>query len=286
MTRIGKLKRHQFLTRPVKLEFINPRHELKRYISKMWLFENNSGLANHGTLIAPNAKPKIIIPYKNALTTTDNGKTTICKESDICFIGIRDVPVTLGTPKGATGSIGIELTTDGAYKFLNVPMYELTNNLFSFSELYGTEGKELLQRMMNDEDPKQKINIIQGFLIEQLKAGEKNNSIVNYSVNFISSLHGLASIKQLEKKTGYSKRYLDLLFKNHLGISPKTYSTIIRFQHFYKILGDDGTSEIIKMQSALELYYDQSHFIKEFKRYTGYSPKQYSKLNNDFGKYF
>jgi len=269
----------------MKLQFIQPRQELKPYISKIWLVENNLGLVNHGTLIAPNARPKIIIPFKNALTTTDNYKTTICKENGVYFIGIRDVPVTLGTPEGATGSIGLEFTTDGAYKFLNTPMYELTNNLFSFSELYGKEGKQLLKLIEENENPKQKINIIQGFLLNQLKSMERNNLILNYSVNFISSLQGLASIKELEKKTGYSKRYLDMLFKNYLGISPKTYSTIIRFQHFYKTFGENRSSDTI-IQSALESYYDQSHFIKEFKRYTGYAPTQYSKLNNDFGKHF
>ena len=269
----------------MKLEFITPRHELKPYISKVWLFEDSSGLANHGTLIAPNARPKIIIPFKNALTTTGNGKTAVCKENDICFIGIRDVPVTLGTPKGATGSIGIELTTDGAYKFLSVPMHELTNSLFSFSELYGNKGRQLLGRMMDKEDSKHKMGIIQDFLFEQLTAKGRNNVIVNYSVNFISSMQGLAPIKQLEEKTGYSKRYLDLLFKNHLGISPKTYSTIVRFQHFYRIFGGGERSEA-GLQSALDMYYDQAHFIKEFKRYTGFTPTQYSKLNNDFGKHF
>ena len=95
-------------------------------------------------------------------------------------------------------------------------MYELTNNLFSFTDLYESVGKELLQVMTDNENPKQKIKIIQDFLLKQLRKNDRNNAIINYSVNFISSLHGLASIKQLERTTGYSKRYLDLLFKNHL----------------------------------------------------------------------
>lgn len=134
----------------MKLRFIQPRQELKTFITKIWLFENNNGLVNHGTLIAPNARTKIIIPYKGILTTTDDKKKATCSEGDICFIGIRDVPVTLSSPRGASGSIGIELTTAGAYKFINVPMNHLTNNLFSFSDLYGKEGKELVRRM-NDE---------------------------------------------------------------------------------------------------------------------------------------
>ena len=162
---------------------------------------------------------------------------------------------------------------------MKVPMYQLTNNLFSFSELYGKEGNELLRKMEDEEDPTQKIEIIQDFLVRQIKRDNRNNDIINYSVNFISSLHGLTTIKQLEKKTGYSKRYLDLLFKHHLGISPKTLATIYRFQHFYKQRQRDITN-------IYDSYYDQAHFIKEFKRYTGYTPMQYSRFNNDFGRNF
>jgi AraC-like DNA-binding protein len=262
----------------VNIQFIQPRSELKPFITKIWLFENNSGLVNHGTLIAPNAKAKIIIPFRNALTTRDNKKAAVCKENDIYFIGIRDVPVTLGSPPGATGSIGIELTTEGACRFLRVPMYHLTNNLFSFSDLYGSEGAELIHKMNDEQNLQQKVNLIQQFLFQQLQKANPN-LILDFSVNFISSLHGLTTIKQLEKKTGYSKRYLDLLFKNQLGISPKTLATIQRFQYFYKSRASENTN-------IHELYYDQSHLIKEFKRYTGLTPMQYAKFNNDFGKNF
>jgi AraC-like DNA-binding protein len=260
-------------------EFIKPVTELKPYITKIWWFEHAGGFTNRGTLIAPNARAKIIIPYKNRLTTTGSGKTAICKEGDICFIGIRDAPVTLGSSPGATGSIGIELTTAGAHRFLDVPMYHLANSLFSFSEVYGKEGQELLTKMADLEDPRQKIKLIQAFLLLRLQKSE-SNSIINCSVNFITSGLGLSPIKELVKKTGYSKRYLDMLFKEHLGISPKTLATITRFQHFYK------SSGAVNVDNIYDLYYDQSHFIKEFKRYTGYTPLQFSRFNNDFGKHF
>jgi AraC-like DNA-binding protein len=263
----------------MKFEFIKPIAALKPYITKIWWFENAIGFVNQGTLIAPNARAKIIIPYKNPLTTTGSGKKAICKEGDIYFIGLRDAPVSLGAPNGTTGSIGIELTTAGAHRFLTIPMHHLTNTLSSFSDLYDKKGEELLTKMMDMENPRQKIKLIQSFLVERLHTSA-SNSIVNYAVSFISSSQGLASIKELEKNTGYSKRYLDMLFNQYLGISPKTFATIARFQHFYK---SSGTSNA---ENIYDLYYDQSHFIKEFKRYTGHTPLQFSRLNNDFGKYF
>jgi hypothetical protein len=55
-------------------EFITPLTELRPYITKIWRFEHASGLSSRGALIAPNARAKIIIPYKNRLTTSGSGK--------------------------------------------------------------------------------------------------------------------------------------------------------------------------------------------------------------------
>jgi AraC-like DNA-binding protein len=260
----------------MKLQFIQPLPELCPYISKLWLCEHTGGLARHGTLIAPNAKPKIILPYKNALTTSGNGKITLCRESDICFIGIRDVPVTLGSPEGDSGSIGIELTTAGAYKFLRTSMAGLANDLFSFSDLFGKSGSELTERVGETEDPLRKVAIIQQFLLNALRMANRSNGIVDYAVDLVLATSGL-----LEKKTGYSRRYLGMLFNDHLGISPKTYSTIVRFQAFYK-----GLPGEVSTPDPLGLYYDQSHFIREFRRYTGLTPTQYAGFHNGFGRQF
>ncbi len=269
----------------MKLQFIQPKPELKPYIHQFWLLESDFAIATDKSLIAPNARPKIMIPFKNSLLTTHNGKTTVCREHDIYFIGIRDVPVTIGSGNGATGSIGIELTTAGAYRFLKTPMSAFTNNLFSFSDVFGKRGYELQQRMMNTEAPDKKADLIQSFLFGCLTHENRANLLVDHSVNMISSSFGMMEIKELVKRTGYSKRYLDMLFQNHLGISPKTFSTILRFQRFYKDMSHPGFCKPIKAQ-ALESYYDQAHFIKEFKRYTGHTPLQFTKLRNDFGKNF
>jgi hypothetical protein len=114
-------------------------------------------------------------------------------------------------------------------------MIQLTINLFSFSDLYEKDSNELYQKITDEKDP---------FLIKQLSKDTRNNLLINYSVTLIFSLHGLTTIYELEKKTGYSKRCLDLLFKNQLGISPKTLATIYRFQYFYKHFTPD---EILTM---------------------------------------
>jgi AraC-like DNA-binding protein len=75
-----------------------------------------------------------------------------------------------------------------------------------------------------------------------------------------------------------------MLFSEHLGISPKALATILRFQKFYKVLSAMN-SDYLKNE-IYDLYYDESHFVKEFKRYTGFSPTRFAVLPNDFGKNF
>lgn len=269
----------------MKLQFITPRIELAPYIDQFWVFESAYPLPPEKSLIAPNGKPKIIIPYINALHTTDYAKTTVCKEGGVYIIGIRDVPVTLGSSGTGTGSIGIEFSPAGAYRFLNVPLYELANNLLSFSDIFGIDGSILIRRIAEHEDVQHKVKFIQEFLIQRLRNTKRSNTIIDFAVSHLIASKGLAEIKQLEQKTGYTKRYIDMLFKEHLGVSPKTLSTILRFQHFYKQWTHSNLAPLAK-ETIYELYYDQSHFIKEFKRYTGLTPMQYAGMKNDFGKYF
>jgi AraC-like DNA-binding protein len=260
------------------LLFLQPISELKHYITKIWLFESESGLPP-GNIVPPNARPKIIIPYINTITTHSSIATRTCSEGGIYFIGVRDVPVILTTPKTKTGSTGIEFTTSGAYKFFRQPMFTFAHDLFAFHDCFGAEGQQLQKDVSGVVDPYEKIARVQRFLSDKLRTLGRMNPIVDYTVHEISRTHGLIGIRELEQKTGYTKRYLDLLFRDHLGIPPKTLSTIFRFQYFYKVVGN-------QKENIYDLYYDESHFIKEFKRYTGYSPTKFAAIENAFGKNF
>lgn len=268
------------------LKFIQPRLELKSYIDSFWLFENDFGVpVEDNRVIAPNGKAKFIYSYINGLSTIDNGLKTDYKDRDIYFIGIWDRPVVLSSHAQVTGTIGVELTPNGVHRFTRFSAYEIVNRIFSFTDIYGVIGRQIIEQLTNTPQPIDKIEVLQDFLINIVRITNRNNSIIDYSVSLINSSSGLVEIKELERKTGYSKRYLDILFKDHLGISPKTLASIIRFQTFYKVWANSD-STIFYKENVFDLYFDQSHFIKEFKRYTGYSPKQYANQRNEFGKIF
>jgi methylphosphotriester-DNA--protein-cysteine methyltransferase len=89
------------------------------------------------------------------------------------------------------------------------------------------------------------------------------DSIFEYCVEKIISSKGKVTVKELEKKTGYSGRWLNMKFNDNLGISPKNLSSIIRFKQYYQsfIIGNEKS---FFKNDFYELYYDQSPFYQAF----------------------
>ncbi len=96
---------------------------------------------------------------------------------------------------------------------------------------------------------------------------------------------GRVSVKSLEKETGYSSRWLHTKFIQKVGISPKSFSSVIRFQQFYQAWARNNEKHFFQ-KDFYDFYYDQSHFIKEFKRFTGLAPTKFAIKENEFGRIF
>ena len=115
-----------------------------------------------------------------------------------------------------------------------------------------------------------KLQILQNFLIKQLEKSAPD-PIYDFCIRRISDSKGLITVAELEKKTGYTSRWLNKKFDGHLGTGPKNLSEIIRFKQFYQSYSTVPKIQKLK-NSIYDYYYDQSHFIRAFKRFTGYAP--------------
>src|SRR5215469_11410535 len=125
---------------------------------------------------------------------------------------------------------------------------------------------------------------VQDALVRLSHRKQQDNRIIDFCVKVLKRAHGHVPMKELERKTGYTRRYLDLLFKQHVGLSPKVLARIFRFQKFYQKWAQ-GLSYDIIMNQLYDHYYDQAHFSKEFKRMTGHSPQAFMvEVSNEFGR--
>jgi len=93
---------------------------------------------------------------------------------------------------------------------------------------------------------------------------------------FIVKSKGLLSITELERHIGYSARYINFLFNGHLGICAKQFCQIIKFQNVIKTMNTGSIDNFARLSESFG-YYDQSHFIHDFKKFTNKTPSNYLK---------
>jgi len=202
------------------------------------------------------------------------------KGQDILLAGIWDIPTTISSHANDIGTIGVDLTPKGLYHLFRLDMHEIANRIFTFEDLFGKWGKRIEYSLGDIENPHEKVAFLQSSLTCLLNQNRRNYSLLDFLVDAIVESQGMVEIKALEERTGYTRRYLDMLFKEHIGASPKLLANIMRFQKFYKLWAQDPSKTFFK-EDLYTYYYDQSHFIKEFKRFTGHTPQSYT---NEFSR--
>ena len=268
----------------LQFRHIEPHFRLKYYIEKMWVFESSGRMpAEDMKLVVPNGNIKLTLSYRNGMVAAVAGKRFDSKENDITLTGMIDGPVILDTDQDvATETIGIEFTPRGAYRFFHFNLHHTQNKILSLTDLLENQGKALVEKAGDAGCAEDKIGLLQQFLIQQLSLQERD-PVFEYCVEQITASKGKLTVKELEKKTGYSSRWLNMKFDEKLGISPKNLSSIIRFKEYYKTFIDPAKDSRSR-KDYYELYYDQSHFIKDFKRFTGLAPSRFEKQLNEFGE--
>ncbi|MFC7686530.1 helix-turn-helix domain-containing protein [Ureibacillus sp. GCM10028918] len=177
-------------------------------------------------------------------------------KADSNYLGIRLFPLqTLFTFQASLKEINNEI-------FL--PLFTIAPYLLSFYE-----------KILHTFTLKEHILQLETFLSTSSEKIAKHSTIVTSCINEIFLNHGNLHVKDLEGFTGYSERYLRMLFQNDLGIAPKTFLQLINFQYI--------VNDIVKGNFRIDhhlneyLYYDTSHFYKTFKKFTSMTPIQYQK---------
>ncbi|MBX2923514.1 MAG: helix-turn-helix domain-containing protein [Chitinophagaceae bacterium] len=267
-------------------QIIKPDPHLENYIERIFIIESSGKLPSDDLkLIVPNACPKLVIPFKNGLIGKSKEWEYFSNENTITFIGISDIPASVDFQhNGTAGNITIEFSPLGAYRFLSLNWSEVKNRIYNYADIAQKIACELEEKLINTESIQTKINLAQQFLTNQF-ISHSNDPVFDYCIEQITRTKGRINITELEKYTGYSARWINMKFQDKIGLSPKNLASVIRFQQYYQSLVTNTEMFFLKKE-FYNYYYDQSHFIKDFKRFTGYSPSLFAQSNNNYDKVF
>jgi len=142
--------------------------------------------------------------------------------------------------------------------------------------------KGLIDRLNDAKTFLNKVDIFLSFYNDKHKPNWKNSKydIYSYARKCINNSNGLIRVNDLETELCYSVRYINKLFNEYCGLSPKSYAQIIRFQSTLDQLNKEPNSSFTNICES-HGYYDQSQFIREFKKFTTCTPTIYRNLVNN-----
>lgn len=188
-------------------------------------------------------------------------------------------------PTGPVNLFGICFQPGGGYPFFRYPAHELVNQCPDTDDLLGSRGRELVEHVQDGCSTIQScIETVNAFLTNCLKSNLRDDAVAQKAIETIESCKGHITIEQLARHLGLSSRHLTRKFKERIGMTPKQVCRSIRFKRVYKLI--EASSHHNWADVALACgYYDQSHFINEFKHFTGSCPDAYfssSPLGPDF----
>ncbi|RZM11412.1 MAG: AraC family transcriptional regulator, partial [Pedobacter sp.] len=168
-----------------------------------------------------------------------------------------------------SGCVAVCFYPGMAYHFFKFPMNDLANTTTPLSDLWKATS-DLEDQLALCNSGVMRVNMLQDLLIAQLSACN-TDTVIAHCVQQVQRTNGNLSVGQISSHLGLSQRQLSRKFQQNVGLSPKEYLRISRFIHSLKYLNhypDYSLTEI-----ALRCgYYDQAHFIRDYKEFTGFSP--------------
>ena len=178
-------------------------------------------------------------------------------------------------PTGYVNTFAIRFYPYGFANFVTMPIKDLANKETPLELLFGANtAKELEQKIIQAIDSEQRIEIIESFLLEKLNDKTTIDNIVKKTVDALLSSNGTESITTILKEDLSKRRQLERNFKKQIGVSPKQLGKVIRLQTALKMLLNKKMDNLTNIAYESE-YFDQAHFIKDFKEFTGINPKEF-----------
>lgn len=160
-----------------------------------------------------------------------------------------------------------------AYPFFPLPMEELSDRVLGAEEVWGRRFDPLREMLLEAPSPEAKFIAAERFLLS-LRPRLDLEPCVDHAVRSILADPAGLALGDLYARIGYSPRHFIALFRERLGVAPKTYARLARFQKAVADIERAGKIDWNEVAGDCG-FYDQAHFIHEFKRFSGFTPEDY-----------
>ncbi len=258
-----------------------PAYPLSRFIENLWYYEGYSPGHNKERLL-PDGTSEVVIDLrpqpKKLFDRDDFGKHVSFRESWISGKQSRYVVIESACD---SSMIGVHFRPGGSYPFLGFPVAELTDQVVELDLVWGGAVSTLRTQILEQPDVAQKFAVLERFLLAKFDASRTTMGQVALAMEQVLRSPQGMTIRDIAWRIGITPKHLISLFDKFVGLKPKAFSRICRFQrslHLIEAVSVPAWSQV----AACTGHSDQAHLIKEFRHFSGLTPSDYVAQKDDY----
>ena len=178
---------------------------------------------------------------------------------------------------GAGYGMQVNFTPIGAHLFLGQPMDRFTNHSIDLADIFGADARRLAEQLHDAGDWESRFDLLDSLFMRRFAAAPGPSPGVVWAWQRLCATGGVAEIASLAEEVGWSRKHLAVRFREEVGLSPKTVARVLRFDRAVSLLKEPGAC--MADVSAACGYFDQPHFIHEFRALAGCTPGEFVRGN-------
>jgi AraC-like DNA-binding protein len=254
------------------IDLIQPTGILSKYIQNYIIVETNSSIDFlPKERVYPTGYATMVFHYgKPSLFQKLNSPGYIEPNLVICGQQTSSYDLSLS---GKTAMILVAFKPHGVKSFFDIPITEIVDENIPLQNLVFNEAIELENKLLDVHENKQRIIHLENFLTKRLTP---NNDFerIEYAVELIGNSKGQIKTHDTAFKVCLGIKQFERIFMKNVGMNPKKYASIVRLQNVMQLIKKHNN--ISMSQLAYDCgFYDQAHFVHDFKSFTGLPPKEY-----------
>ena len=248
----------------MNIERFLPQERLRPYIKTFTIIDSEQGMVNR---ILPDTSIVLALRHKGRVSYAEERNETQLPLSVIT--GLRNSLRLIDYAK-ETATLLVIFREGGAAAFFKEPLHELFGTSVALSNLIHQRiVSELEERLTEAKTNQQRILLVEQFLISRLNE-TPNDKLIDKAIQQIQLANGSIRIKDLLADLPISQDPFEKRFRRMVGTSPKQFSEIVRLR---ALLKQYSPTQSLTETAYLAGYFDQAHFIKDFKAFTGQTPQ-------------
>jgi AraC-like DNA-binding protein len=249
-----------------------PHARLAGIVASMWFGEGRT--AYQRDRILPSGQSQLLINLGPPQYRIEPGPPEVrVPFIDIWYSGLHQGPIDTEAPHG-NALLGVAFTARGVFPWLGQCMHEFADRIVALADALGDGTLALRERLLNTPSLEERFRIVERWLLARLESQPEVHPSVRWAADRIAGSGGRVAIQHLARQTGFTRRHLGNLFRQQVGLTPKSLARVHRFRGALDLL--NGTRGAVPWIALAEQcgFYDQPHLANEFRRFTGFSPTE------------